>query len=55
MIDKLYLELRDEFGREKTNIARRELTAKNDRLPSYIELLAVLSLRAGYRKDDRDN
>jgi len=42
-----YFGLCVEFGREKTNIARREFVIKHKRLPSYIELLAVLALRAG--------
>ena len=47
MNDELYQDLCDEFGAEKTAIARRELTAKNGKIPNYIELLALLLRKEG--------
>ena len=43
----MYEGLEKEFLREEIDIVRRELTAKNKRLPSYLELLAELYLRQG--------
>ena len=44
---KIFEKLYEEFGREKVDIVRRELTTKNNRIPSYIELLAELYLQEG--------
>lgn len=43
----MYENLEKEFDRKQIDIVRRELTAKNKRLPSYIELLAELYLQQG--------
>ncbi len=43
----MYDNLEKEFDRKQIDIVRRELTAKNKRLPTYIELLAELYLRQG--------
>ena len=43
MFEALY----EKFGEETVHIVRRELTAKNNKLPEYIELLAELYLRQG--------
>jgi len=43
MLEDLY----KEFGEEIVHIVRRELTAKNSKMPSYIELVAELYLRQG--------
>jgi len=40
----------DEFGRDVVDTMRRELTAKNGRPPTYVELLAALYLKQGPRK-----
>ncbi len=43
MFEALY----EEFGEETVHLVRRELTAKNGKMPGYIELLAELYLREG--------
>ncbi len=43
MLENLY----KEFGEEIVHIVRRELTVKNSKMPSYIELVAELYLRQG--------
>ena len=48
MKNELYQALCSEFGAEQTGIARREFTAAHGWEPSYIELLALLALRAGW-------
>ena len=52
MNGNIYEGLEKEFPREEIDIVRRELTAKNKRLPSYIELLAELYLRQGSQSND---
>lgn len=51
MFEGLY----EEFGKEKVHIVRRELTAKNNRMPTYIELLAELYLQEGPDGKERGN
>lgn len=48
MYEKLYAE----FGEMQTHIVRRELTARNKKPPSYIELLAELCLKQGSQPND---
>ena len=45
MFEALY----KEFGEERVHIVRRELTAKNGKIPQYLELLAELYLQQGPR------
>ena len=48
MFEALY----KEFGKERVHIVRRELTAKNGKIPQYLELLAELYLQyCLYNKD----
>lgn len=42
-----YQPICDEFGKDRTNAKRRELTTELGRLPSYLELYAALCLEAG--------
>jgi hypothetical protein len=48
-VNKLYQSLYQEFGENETHKTRREITAKTGKQPSYIELLAELSLKQGYK------
>lgn len=41
--------LYDEFGRQHVGIVRRELTMQTGHIPSYLELLTELCLRAGWQ------
>ena len=51
MFETLY----EEFGEENVHIVRRGLTAKNNKVPSYIELLAELYLKQGPETNKRLN
>jgi hypothetical protein len=45
----MYEAIYKEFGREATDIVRRELTARLNRMPSHIELYAEMCLRQGFK------
>lgn len=47
----VYTPIYDEFGKDRTDAKRRELTTKLGRLPSYIELYTALCLEDGPRKE----
>ena len=47
----VYENMYPEFGRERVDAKRRELTTKEGRPPTYIELYAALSLEDGPPND----
>lgn len=47
----VYVPIYAEFGKDRVDTKRRELTAELGRLPSYLELYAMLCLEDGPPKE----